>query len=267
MSYCFRDIYGEEVPLTIFELPSEIEAAATLRPVKTSEALDTLGRRIVGGVYAEGETLPIETELMEDLGVSRTTLREVIRTLIAFGLVEVRPRSGTRVRPRNYWHQLSRDVMRWMMPLEGFNVELMGAIDEAREIFEPAAAAMAAERASRSAVTTIRIAYDKMELAATKGDAMAAVYADREFHLAILQSTGNSILEAFDTAIDAILGQLFRYSIEMHMENFRNNLANHCRVLEAIERKDPAAARQAMLETIWYTRSCLSDHNLTKSLG
>ncbi|SDI74319.1 FadR/GntR family transcriptional regulator [Alloyangia pacifica] len=248
-----------------FELPESLGTdGAAARPAKASEALDTLGRRIVTGEYTVGETLPVEASLMDDLGVSRTTLRESIRTLVALGLVEVRTRIGTRVLPRKHWNLLNRDVLRWMMPLDGFNVELMGSIDEAREVFEPAAAAFAAERASRSAVTSIRVAYDKMAAAAESGDVVAAIRADREFHLAILSSTGNPIIEAFDTALDAVLGQLFRVAIEMHMENFRNNLINHRNVLDAIERKDAAAARQAMLDTIWFTRRHLERHNLTK---
>ena len=110
-------------------------------------------------------------------------------------------------------------------------------------------------------------ALEKMEAAADSGDAVAAIRADREFHLAILASTGNPIIEAFDTAIDAVLGQLFRVAIEMHMENFRNNLVNHRNVLDAIERKDAASARQAMLDTIWFTRRHLERHNLTKTFS
>ncbi len=255
----------EETAVSEFALPETLGADA--RPLKASEALDTLGRRIVAGTYEVGGTLPVEASLMDDLGISRTTLREAIRTLVALGLVEVRPRIGTRVLPRKHWNLLNRDVLRWMMPSEGFNVELMGSIDEAREVFEPAAAAMAAERASRSAITAIRVAYDKMEAAADSGDAVAAIRADREFHLAILASTGNPIIEAFDTAIDAVLGQLFRVAIEMHMENFRNNLVNHRNVLDAIERKDAATARQAMLDTIWFTRRHLERHKLTKTFS
>ncbi|RYG98100.1 MAG: FadR family transcriptional regulator, partial [Alphaproteobacteria bacterium] len=76
--------------------------------------------------------------------------------------------------------------------------------------------------------------------------------ADREFHLAILKATGNPILQAFDSAIDSILGVLFGVTAN-HMENFRANLSNHLAVLEAIRLRDPTAAERAMLDTIQFT--------------
>lgn len=245
--------------------PGRVRASGAA-PAKTVGITEILGRRVVSGVYGVGDVLPVEAELIAEMSVSRTTLREAVRTLVALGLLEVRPRTGTRVRPRRDWNLLNRDVLAWMTPEDGFNPELSAAIDEAREVFEPAAAALAATRASRRAVTRIRMAYDDMEAAAARDAIRDAILADRAFHLAILSATGNPILEAFDTAIDAVLGQLFRVAIENHMENFRRNLANHLRVLEAIERNRPEEARQAMLDTIWFTRRHLEKHNLTKEI-
>lgn len=244
------------------------ERSAPARPAKASELLELLGRRIVSGEYAVGSTLPVEAELIRELGISRTTLREAIKTLVALGMIEVRTRHGTSVRPRRDWSLLSRDVLRWMMmPEAGFNVELSSAIDEAREVFEPAGAALAAARANRRQITRIRLAYEAMELAAERDDVAAAIQADKDFHLAILAATGNPILEAFDNAIDAVLGLLFKAAIEVHMDSFRKNLANHLRVLEAIERHEPEQARQAMLDMIVLTRRHLEKYNLTKPLS
>lgn len=243
---------------------AEMASAPTdpTRPAKTAEVLEVLGRRVVMGEYPVGETLPIEAELIEEFAVSRTTLRETIKTLTALGLLEVRPRHGTRVRPRQDWTLLSRDVLRWMQPEDGVNVELSTAIDEAREVFEPAACALAAARGDRRKITAIRVAYDAMEQAAALDDVPGAIQADKDFHLAILAATGNPILEAFDTAIDAVLGMLFRAAIELHMESFRKNLVNHLRVLEAIEQGKPEEARQAMLDMISLTRRNLENYQL-----
>lgn len=244
------------------------ERAASVRPAKATELLELLGRRIVSGKYAVGTTLPVEAELIKEFGVSRTMLREAIKTLVALGMIEVRTRHGTSVRPRRDWSLLNRDVLRWMMmPEDAFNIELSSAIDEAREVFEPAAAAMAATRADRRQITRIRLAYEDMELAAERDDVPAAIQADKAFHLAILAATGNPILEAFDNAIEAVLGLLFKAAIEVHMESFRKNLANHLRVLEAIEQHDPEIARQAMLDMIVLTRRHLEKYNLTKPIS
>src|ERR687893_3247170 len=66
------------------------------------ETVHEIGRRIVGGELKPGDLLP-EAELIAELGVSRTVLREAIKVLGAKGLVEARPRVGTKVRARNHW--------------------------------------------------------------------------------------------------------------------------------------------------------------------
>ncbi|MEN9059798.1 FadR/GntR family transcriptional regulator [Ponticoccus litoralis] len=122
-------------------------------------------------------------------------------------------------------------------------------------------------RAERREITRIRLAYEAMEQAAEHDDVPAAIQADKDFHLAILAATGNPILQAFDTAIDAVLGQLFKAAIEIHMESFRKNLVNHLRVLEAIEQRRPEEARQAMLDMIGITRRHLEKYELTKPIS
>ncbi|MBE2276081.1 MAG: FadR family transcriptional regulator [Rhodobacteraceae bacterium] len=234
--------------------PLLVVSSRETRPAKVAEALEVLGPRIVSGRYAEGSALPIEAELVRELGLSRTPLRETIKTLITLGLIEVRPRLGTRVRPRRDWNLLSRDVLRWMRPASGINWDLAIAVDEAREIFEPSAAALAADRASRAQITAIRVAYDAMEGAARDGDIPGAIIADKAFHLTVLGASGNPVLQSFGGAIDAMLGLLFEAAIEEHMQSFRDNLERHLRVLQAIEAHQPDLARQAMLDMILATR-------------
>ena len=72
-----------------------------------------LGLRIVGGSLRPGGSLPNEDGLGTELGGSGTVVREAVKALLAKGLVEVRPRTGTRVRPRRSWHLLDPDVMAW----------------------------------------------------------------------------------------------------------------------------------------------------------
>lgn len=236
--------------------------AQTSRP-KAAQVAEILGPAICAGDYAVGETLPVEAALTETLGVSRVTLREGIRALVALGLLEVGPRLGTRVRDRRHWNLLNRDVLRWMMPPGRPDPALSTAIDEARLVFEPAAAALAARRADPAEVAQIAAAFAEMQSAAAAADVPRAITADRRFHLAVLQATGNPVLIAFDSAIDAILGVLFAVAVN-HMQNFRENLANHGRVLTAIQAGDPAAAEAAMRDTILFTRDRLQGHRITR---
>ena len=88
---------------------------------------DQLGLAIMRGEYPPGSLLPTEARLCEMLGVSRTAMREAIRGLIAKGLVESRPKLGTRVRDPEYWNHLDQDVLRWQ--LAGSDTELLPAQD------------------------------------------------------------------------------------------------------------------------------------------
>jgi DNA-binding FadR family transcriptional regulator len=95
-----------------------------------------LGVRIVSGALRPGDALPREEVLAEQMAVSRTALREAMRVLSAKGLVEARPKVGTRVREERYWQQLDADVLAWRcasMPTADFVQKLA----EMREIFEP----------------------------------------------------------------------------------------------------------------------------------
>jgi DNA-binding FadR family transcriptional regulator len=109
------------------------------------DVLDRLAMKIVGGAYGMGEALPIEAELCRTLGVGRSTLREAVRVLTSKGLLEVRPRNGTRVRPQSSWRRLDRDVVRWTFAA-GPDDGLLSDLLEARLIIEPEAAALSASR-------------------------------------------------------------------------------------------------------------------------
>ena len=110
--------------------------------------------RIVGGAWEGGAPLPNEDELAAELGVSRTVVREAIKALQAKGLVEVRPKTGTRVRPRRAWHLLDADVVAWQFAD-------MERADDLRELYEvrasiaAAAARLAATRRTTEQLTEI----------------------------------------------------------------------------------------------------------------
>src|SRR5262245_8606659 len=77
------------------------------------QVVDELGTRIVQGSYPGDGALPTEPVLATELGISRNALREAIKVLAGKGMVEVRPKTGMRIRPRNQWNLLDRDVLAW----------------------------------------------------------------------------------------------------------------------------------------------------------
>ena len=95
-----------------------------------------LGRRIVGGEYPPGATLPNEPDLVAKFGISRTVIREAMKCLAGKGLVEIKTRVGTRVRDRSAWHHTDTDVMVWYYET-GPSLEFMRSIKDLRRVLEP----------------------------------------------------------------------------------------------------------------------------------
>ncbi len=201
-----------------------------------------IGTRIMRGELKPGSALPNETEYSAQFSVSRTALREAIKLLAAKGMVESRPKTGTRVRPREQWNMLDPDLLGWQMKSRPV-AQLAADLFEIREIIEPAAAALAARRGEPAAIERIRCAYADMERLAP--DYEAAIEPDLRFHLSILEATGNELLRPLGALIETALESSFRLTNSAPGATF-NSLPRHAAVLEAILARDPQRARRAM---------------------
>lgn len=209
-----------------------------------------LGVRIVSGNLKPGDVLPREEVLAEQMAVSRTALREAMRVLSAKGLVEARPKVGTRVREERYWHQLDADVLAWRcasMPTNDFVQKLV----EMREIFEPAAAAFAARRCDAKQFRQLETSYAAMEAARTSEEWAEA---DLQFHEAVLIATGNELMISLFSVVETALGSYFVQSARKSSD-FKYSLPYHRQVLEAIRRRHPEVARKAMQQMILDSRA------------
>jgi len=202
-----------------------------------------LGLRIVGGAIAPGEALPIEDELGAELGVSRSVLREAVKVLAGKGLVEVRPKTGTRVRPRRSWHLLDPEVVRWQfeqLPADDDLVEL----SEVRAAVEPSAARLAAGRRTEADLADIEAHCKRMESAAAEPMAFRA--AELDFHAAVVDASHNTMLSHMGAVVRVALS-----SVPTNGEaSVQQGTAGHRAVLDAIDRHDPAAAEKGMRELI-----------------
>jgi DNA-binding FadR family transcriptional regulator len=201
-----------------------------------------IGARILRGDLAPGEVLPNEAMFSARLKVSRTALREAIKVLAAKGLVESRPKTGTRVRPRGDWNLLDPDVLAWQLaagPVERFVEELF----ELRQMIEPAVAAMAARRASPADIKRIEQAFRDMEAAGN--DSERWIEPDLRFHHAIMLATGNELLGPLAALIETALATSFRLS-SANWDGPRHSLPLHGAILEAIRRHDQEGAAAAM---------------------
>lgn len=216
--------------------------------------IQLLGQRIVSGELKPGEVLPPEASMAEEMDVSRTSLREAMKVLSAKGLVEARPKVGTRVRDSRFWNQLDADVLAWRcssMPTTDFVEKL----SEMRAIIEPAAAASAARHRTAVQLKRMQTAFDAME-AATDPESWTS--ADLDFHEAILAATQNELLISLFSVIETALSSYFTMSAHT-ASNFKYSLPQHRMVLSAIRDKDAGAAQKAMLKVIADTRANLSN--------
>lgn len=216
------------------------------------QVVHELGRRIVGGTCPPGQALPNEEELCRELGVSRTALRESVKVLAAKGLVESRPRIGTRVRANEDWNMLDPDVLAWRcatLPDTHFVMQL----NEMREIIEPASAALAARNRTQAQLRQIEDAFAAM---GASDDIDQFVDADLQFHTAILDATNNPLLRPLGAMIGSALESLLGLSARK-ANDFKVGLPDHGQVLEAIRSQDSEAARDHMTRLLADTRARL----------
>lgn len=209
--------------------------------------VDEIGLRIVAGTWEPGQPLPVEDALAAEIGVSRGALREAVKALAAKGMLRTRPRTGTRVLPPEDWNHLDRDVLRWQQA--GDSTALLHDTCELRRIVEPEAARLAAAKARPDEVRSLYGALAAMEAAAPLPGRPGYVDADRAFHRALLDASGNRLLGSLGRAVDVALEHCFDVSTQVPGAA-EASLPAHRAVVEAVESGDPVAASAAVLRII-----------------
>jgi len=209
------------------------------------QVVEWLGRRIVSGELAHGCQLPNEAELAAQLRVSRGGIREAVKALAAKGLVEPRPRLGTRVLPRRDWNLMDREVISWHGRL-GTN-DFLNDLLELRMMVEPGAAQLAAERATDEQLAELAAACDQMAGNAPRLPEAEHefVQADLAFHLTLLRCSGNQLIEQLGRLLEASL----RHGLEASSHapgGVAATLPLHRAVLRAVSNRKPVQASRSM---------------------
>ena len=221
--------------------------------MRHTQVVDALGQLVVGGGFGPEGQLPSEEELCVRFEVSRTAIREAIKVLGAKGLLEARPRAGTRVRPFAQWSLFDADVLRWLGG-QGHAQKLRPHLTSMREIIEPAAASLAARGIDEVHLQELRAAFAAMEAAVSIEQ---WVVADLRFHQAILQATQNPFLIALGGMVASALESLLEVNAQQARE-FNEALPWHRKVFLAIEARDAEAAGLWMRVLLADTRSLMS---------
>lgn len=213
------------------------------KTVQTSRLYEQIVQQIEESILnaqlKAGDQLPPERELAQQFGVSRTAVREAVKALREKGLVEAYSGRGTFV--TNGTSHAMRQSLDWLIKIgEPGN---LAQLEEVREILEPDIAALAATRADEQHLATMREAVELMDR--SRQDPDTYIEADLDFHLSLAEAAANPIILSL---IDSIVGLLR----EQRMRIFRieggpeRGQHHHKRILEAVERRDSQAAREAM---------------------
>lgn len=219
-------------------------------PIKSAHALiaHDIATKILKGEYPSGSLLPPEAEMIERYSVSRTALREAIKTLSAKGFLQSKTKVGTRVLHESYWNLYDPQVLSWRIEV-GVDDDFLRKIFEVRQALEPAAAAQAAVYRTGANIERMKYALNLMD----KPNHTRETYAEPDFafHQEVLIASNNPFMQTFSSIIEACILNAFMISAPIDCEKrFRTSIIRHSRVLREIEQRNPKGACLAMSEVI-----------------
>jgi GntR family transcriptional repressor for pyruvate dehydrogenase complex len=238
--------------------PSPKPVYRAVRPSRLYEQIvEQVEESILKGKLKPGERLPAERDLAQSFGVSRTAVREALKTLREKGLVEAYSGRGTFVTSgTSQAFRQSLDLMVRINPQEG-----LLHLAELRQMLEPEIAARAATRIDAQLLATMQEAVAQMD--AYLEDPDGYVEADLDFHLALAEAVGNPlILSLLDSIVGLLRAQRTRiFKVEGGPERGQ---FHHKRILAAIEQHDAEQAREAMRA---HLKQVLADATATEGRG
>jgi DNA-binding FadR family transcriptional regulator len=214
-------------------------------PTRHQDTVDRIASWIVAGRFAVDSSLPTEDEIGRQLGVSRTVVREAMRTLVAKGMVRVRRRHGTRVEPVDSWSLFDPQVVAWRLNC-GLTRDFIEDLIRFRLGIEPYAAGLAAANPGFPE-PELEDAYARMA-AGVDGEGNY-VEADLDFHKTIILGSNNQFLRQLIPLISNALTSSFTLSV-ISMETARRSLPLHRAVADAIVARNPKAASDSLTKLI-----------------
>ncbi len=220
------------------------------------QIIEQIQSLVMEGTLRPGDKLPPERELAEQFGVSRTAVREAVKALREKGLVEIQPGRGTFI--TNSTSEVMRDSLDLIVKV-GLSNGVVN-LNEVRTLLEPGIAALAAERVTESDIQTMEQAIKAMDAAMHDADAFAE--ADLEFHLALASATQNPLIPILLDPIVDLLRE-HRKRIFLVEGGPQRGQYHHRRILAAVYKRDPAAAREAMCD---HLKQVLTDSEAASKL-
>ncbi|MFN5997172.1 MAG: FadR/GntR family transcriptional regulator [Paracoccaceae bacterium] len=217
-----------------------------------SYVINEVGRAIVAGEMPIGSNLPGDAEMMGRFGVSRTVLREALKTLEAKGLVEARAKVGTRVLPQSRWNLFDRQVLSWKLE-SGPSPDFLASVRAVRTGLEILAAREAAKHRDAEHVRLLNYWLNQRSLMTNQPEPFAL--AEFEIHRVVAEASGNPFLRAASAIVEFgvvhdVLGKL-----DEHRQPPPDGLAralsgSYETLVRAIDQGDPERAASAMMHLV-----------------
>ncbi len=215
-----------------------------LEPVKSRRIYEEIVRQvkalIAEGRLKSGDQLPPERDLAAQFNVSRTSVREALRTLESLGLIEIRPGEGTFVQEVSV-ESLIEPLAHVILSQR----EAVGELFEARRLLEPALAGLAARRATQDDLHEMERILEEQAKEVAAG--LTGLAQDAAFHASIAASVRNRAITRIVHALMDLLTQSREESLQTPGRPTRSH-QDHRRILDAIRRRDESGARRAMLD-------------------
>jgi DNA-binding FadR family transcriptional regulator len=233
-----------------------IEAGSLIRSLSGRPAarnfhtfvINEIGLGIVTGKFPIGSILASDAVMMESYGVSRTVLREALKTLEAKGMIEARPKVGTRVSPASRWNFFDAQVLSWHFyakPDRRFYESLF----DIRQSLEVRAVHLASERRTAEHVRLMKYWLHQMDM--SEGNLEAHGLSGLEIHRAIAESSGNTLLRSVTGIVELTLALALKSLTGDAVATYHKaSFAAHTAMLEAIEKGVADAAEEAVIRII-----------------
>ena len=203
---------------------------------------EKLAQRILKGEYAAGSILPGEMELGDLFGVSRTAVREAVKTLAAKGMLLPRPRIGTRVMPRSHWNFLDKELIAWWMTKDNFS-HVVEEFLIMRNSLEPQACALAAINSNEAQRAKLAQLMAQMTELQHTFDRQRWIEVDMAYHEIIYEMSGNPFMTSFANLFRSIYYNYFTAITD----NEVIKLDLHQAIVDAITHGEEQAAFDACL--------------------
>ena len=223
-----------------------------VRKVRISDTVvDQILSILDEGVLKPGDYLPGERDLVRQLGVARSSVREALRMLEYQGIIEIQPGKGAFI-VSDVRSADEEVVRRWFNDNAGEYLELI----EIRESLEALSAQLAAQRATKESIESIRQVLIQCTKALELEDVPQLVELDHIFHQLVAKSSGNNLLsQLIDISVESLVGP--RLSLFHIKERAKTSWHQHNEILYAIEAADPVIAERAMREHMASVRKAI----------